>query len=102
MPQGLLVLSPSGQPWLEVTDRLTRYVGKIDLPGSPNFTNGSYFDGGLTTGTPWFAIVEKPGDANIWGVYAPNITFSGGTISWSKDADARVRVFPCTVLYGVY
>lgn len=103
MTQGLMVFGPAGEVWLEVTNRLTRYVGRIDLPGSPNFTNGSLFDGGLNSGDPWYYIIEKPSDTNgMWGTYAPNISISNGTISWSKDSDGRVRVFPCTVIYGVY
>lgn len=103
MTAGLIVMNESGVVIQDITTRLTRVIGSFNLPESPYFTNGSLNIGELATGTPWYALIGQPNTVTaLYGVYPPVITISGTTISWSKQADGRVRVYPVRVMYGVY
>lgn len=52
--------------------------------GGPS--SGSFSDGNLTKGTPFFFIVDIPQDATYGTGLVTHITFSGTTCSWSVDA----------------
>ena len=97
MPQGLQVFDSSGNMMLDVTDRLTRYLGAFDT-GSGN-GSGSYTDALLLTGTPWIIVTCIAGDPAYLNVA---FTVSGSTISWSMSQILYTTGWNFHVLYGVY
>ena len=100
MPQGLQVYDASGNLTLDVTDRITRYLGSFSIPAQ--------FDqsGSVTvtvTGTPWFLMA---GQAIQFDAQYPLIWVDGSVIRWKtaieNDPVNRSVAVGATVHYGVY
>jgi len=103
MAAGLLVWDSSGNLVVDITSRLSRFVGAYVFP-SPA-ANGSVTDAGLLQGTPWFSFAPTA----IWGyinmdVSRPVFSISGDTISWSYSApfSSENMKITGTLYYGVY
>lgn len=102
MPQGLQVFDDKGVCVLDVTDRMVKYLGAIEING----TNGSITNDELSEGNLWYYplnIKMPPPTPSIHTEYhMPIITKNGKSISWdygSYPADKRLSM---VLLYGVY
>lgn len=102
MPQGLQVFDENGACVLDVTDRLVKYLGVVQING----TNGSITNDELSDGDLWYYplnIKTPPLTPSIHTEYhMPTITKNGKSISWdygSYPADKRLSM---VLLYGVY
>lgn len=102
MPQGLQVFDENGVCVLDVTDRLVKYLGVVQING----TNGSITNDELSDGDLWYYplnIKTPPLTPSIHTEYhMPTITKNGKSISWdygSYPADKRLSM---VLLYGVY
>lgn len=102
MPQGLQVFDENGVCVLDVTDRLVKYLGVVQING----TNGGITNGELSDGDLWYYplnIKTPPLTPSIHTEYhMPTITKNGKSISWdygSYPADKRLSM---VLLYGVY
>lgn len=102
MPQGLQVFDENGVCVLDVTDRIVKYLGVIEING----TNGSITNDELSKGDLWYYplnIKMPPPTPSIHTEYhMPIITKNGKNISWdygSYPADKRLSM---VLLYGVY
>lgn len=102
MPQGLQVFDENGNVVVDITDRLIKYLGVVEING----TNGSLTNDELSEGDLWYYplnIKNPPPTPSIHTEYhAPIITKSGKNISWdygSYQANTRLSM---VLLYGVY
>jgi hypothetical protein len=102
MPQGLQVFDQDGTLLVDVTDRLVKYLGVVQING----TNGSITNDELSEGNLWYYplnIKMPPPTPSIHTEYhMPTITKNGKSISWnygSYPADKRLSM---VLLYGVY
>ena len=102
MPQGLQVFDENGTLLVDVTDRLVKYLGVVQIDG----TNGSITNDELSEGNLWYYplnIKMPPPTPSIHTEYhMPTITKNSKSISWdygSHPADKRLSM---VLLYGVY
>lgn len=102
MPQGLQVFDENGVCVLDVTDRLVKYLGVVQING----TNGSITNNELSDGDLWYYPLNiktpPPTPAIHTEYHMPTITKNGESISWdygSYPADKRLSM---VLLYGVY
>lgn len=102
MPQGLQVFDENGNVVVNVTDRLVKYLGVVQING----TNGSITNDELSDGDLWYYplnIKTPPPTPSIHTEYhMPTITKNGKNILWdygSYPADKRLSM---VLLYGVY
>lgn len=95
MPQGLQCWDASGNMTLDITDRLTRYLGEV-YTGT---TDGSITDVNLSTGTPWF-VMRDTSNFESFNEAPCTLSISGNTISWTfGSTGARTNK---KIIYGVY
>jgi hypothetical protein len=96
MVAGLRIKDENGHIILEVTDRLQRKIGEVAIAvgasGSVTVTNGS----------PWFYIASNGSTGSTGAEYAPVVTISGSTISWSPNTAAGLGQIPVVLVYGAY
>lgn len=95
MAYGLRQWDANGNLILDISDRITRYVGQFNTGTS----NGS-FNTGLTEGSIWFSKIFFT-DAGRLGASA-DVFVSGNTITWNFDAVLNGYQQNCLILYGVY
>ncbi len=94
MPNGLQINDASGNLVVDITTRLNRVLGRIDV----NKANGSESNSGLSQGNPYFIILGQD-----VGLISPNVSISGTTITWTYDVVAPDEYKDNTIiLYGVY
>ncbi|MCY0385667.1 hypothetical protein OVY01_00105 [Robbsia sp. Bb-Pol-6] len=96
MANGLRCWDASGNLTLDVTDRLTRFLGSL----STGTAAGSASIAGFSTGTPWIHVLDSV-NPSAATTQAPSVSISGTTISWSY-ASTTLAKRAVTVLYGVY
>lgn len=90
---GLEVYSEDGSPWLEVTDRLVRILGKKYVTSGGSLTNA-----GLTRGTPFYCLISDEDDSVATIDHGYRVSFSGDRMTWTIE-----KYFsPVTIIYGVY
>jgi hypothetical protein len=93
MGVGLQVWNASGTLVFDTGDRMSRVLGSFvaTAAGSGSIT--------LPTGVGsyWYIVFPSSGSS----YYAPVITISGNTLSWSPSTLFTPAV-DCTILYGVY
>lgn len=94
MPVGMQVFDGSGNLIIDVTTRLSRIIDSVVIAagstGSINVPNSG-------EGTVWYALYTTNGNR-----YAPVITISGSTISWSPRSGFPGGAIDVTMLYGLY
>jgi hypothetical protein len=101
MAAGLQCFDASGNLVVDITSRLQRFVGAVQLLGG----NSSVTNSNLAAGTVWYAF--QP--AQIWGfinmdVSRPIFSVSGNTISWTYSPAAGIHNLQIigTLFFGVY
>lgn len=83
---------------LDVTTRLTKVLGKVYFPEFtltssgkvPSSVNGKISDERLKYGTPFFFFTPGYNSTRFyagWAALGPEVSISGGTLSWEWDAD---------------
>lgn len=90
---GLEIYSADGSPWMEVTDRLVRILGKKHVSSSGSLTNN-----GLTTGTPFYYLVSDEEDSVATIDHGYRVTFSGNKMTWKIEKYFNA----VTIIYGIY
>lgn len=102
MPQGLQVFDENGVCVLDVTDRLVKYLGVVQING----TNGSITNNELSDGDLWYYplnIKTPPPTPSIHTEYhMPTITKNGKSISWDYGLYPADKRLSMVLLYGVY
>lgn len=102
MPQGLQVFDENGICILNLTERLTRYIGSINISG----THGEVRLSGVPSAGFWFACTN----VQISGytseaqkeLMVPGITYKDGVLRWDINVLGDGKSFSATVLYGTY
>ena len=89
---------------LDVTSRLTKYLGTLSI----GTTDGSYTDDRLREGDFWYMTLKLNDYKKCYGMtnkfteFLPEITREGNTIKWTyTESDATYRT-GLTIMYGVY
>lgn len=90
----------TGVVTLEITDRLTRGIGRFNSGSSP----GAFSVPDFAMGAGFAEIVEAPPpNPSPYQAYRkPRVFVSGTTISWDFPGVAEWPVLPCDIIYGVY
>lgn len=88
---GLEIYGPSGERWMDVTDRLAHIIGRKWITSSGSLTHPK-----LAEGTPFYVLVTALNDPSNDGGYT--ITFSGNRMSWSVDSGYS----GINIIYGAY
>jgi len=99
MAAGLQVWDASGNLILDTSTIVGRIIGIIDASAS----SGSATVAGLDQGTP-FAIPQLTQSSSVlYGTNTyPNCTFSGTTVSWTRDTwPGGITLQPCNLILGV-
>lgn len=102
MPQGLQVFDENGVCVLDVTERLTRYIGSVNISG----THGEVRLSGIPSADFWFACTNikidgytSPAQKELM---VPGITYKNGVLHWDINVLGDGKSFSATVLYGTY
>ncbi|UYY77488.1 hypothetical protein [Sphingomonas sp. R1] len=85
---------------IDTQDSALLILGSALIGGPNQAQSGSFGDGRLTLGTPWFLVtsVEVTGFVG----YRPNVSFSGTTVTWSWPPQYSGNAYPRTrFIYGV-
>lgn len=95
MPIGIRIRDRlTGKITLDLTDRITREVGKVDTGTTNGFLDLPPFEGDI-----YFYCIQSA----LFPRYAPSVSLSGRRISWqfygSQPASNRVSI---TIVYGAY
>lgn len=75
MPAGIQTFDAQGNIIVDLTTRICRVGGVVDIPAG---STGSVQVPNASQGTIWYAFCHVSGDR-----YYPGISVSGGTISWA-------------------
>lgn len=102
MPQGLQVFDKNGICILDLTERLTRYIGSVNISG----THGEVRLSGIPSADFWFACTNikidgytSPAQKELM---VPGITYKNGVLHWDINVLGDGKSFSATVLYGTY
>ena len=87
----------TGQITLEITDRLTRVLGRVNSGTSNGSINVPEFLGN----SPFSIVLETAQQAFDLG-RTPTVTISGATLSWTFQGTASRPAQPATIVYGLY
>ena len=102
MPQGLQVFDENGVCVLDVTERLTRCIGSINISG----THGEVRLSGVPSADFWFACTNIKTDGYTSPaqkeLMVPGITYKDGVLRWDINVLGDGKSFSATVLYGTY
>ena len=102
MPQGLQVFDENGVCVLDVTERLTRCIGSINISG----THGEVRLSGVPSVDFWFACTNIKTDGYTSQaqkeLMVPGITYKDGVLRWDINVLGDGKSFSATVLYGTY
>lgn len=100
MPAGLQVWLPDGT---QVIDTST-YIGRTLVTVDASAISGSVVVPGLDQGIPFAIPVlhSNAGNITVGAVTIPQCTFSGTTLSWTRQAPPTGYALPgCTLIMGV-
>lgn len=103
MPQGLQVFDENGTCVVDVTSRITKYLGELIIPT----TDGSYYDARLKDGDFWFLITDliNPNVFEQWdgseSKFFPKINAKDGLITWEYPVNMKYRP-GVKIIYGIY
>ncbi|MFR1863179.1 MAG: hypothetical protein ACLTJQ_07100 [Dialister invisus] len=102
MPQGLQVFDENGNIVVDVTNRLIKYLGVVEING----TDGSLTNVELSEGDLWYYplnIKMPPPTPSIHTEYhMPTITKNSKSISWDYGSHPSDKRLSMVLLYGVY
>lgn len=125
---GLRVTSDTGYVETTVTTRLTKIIGKVDIPLYTAVSSGDIWrapaaaNGGITVddfsgGTPFFYFLAN-GQRSVWGMLTPSVVVTSNSLAWTwTDASVNYHVRAeffntstpevnavggVTLVYGVY
>lgn len=98
MPAGLQVFNDDGSILLDTSYVIGRLLGVIDC----NSASGSAYMAGLDQGIPFAVPMIQISTAYNYGTNSyPNCTFSGNTVSWTRQTAAALNLPPCKLILGV-
>ena len=104
MPQGLQCFDEDGDMILDVTNRITKYIGTQYTGTTPGTITVEA--NGLDIWIQSCAVEERAvdgGTMNLADIKIPSITANGNTIIWSWDSSiAEADRVGVTFNYGVY
>lgn len=106
MAAGLIVRNASGVVVTQINDRLTKMIGRVDIPAmdvvvsagryvAPAASAGSIVVPQFATARPFFFFIPN-GQRADYQFLGPSVTISGTTLSWvwkSGAVDAKVRAW---------
>lgn len=97
MTYGLIVYDAAGNPVVNVSDRLGRILGSVNV----GTTSGSVSVPAFAEGAPFYFLRA---DGPQQGTFPPTITISGTTLSWSAPSgyNSYWDRTPGTIFYGIY
>lgn len=103
MPQGLQIYRKNSTIALDLTDRIPKFLGTVDLDGSAK--SGTVQNDELNEGDLWYLILTlsypdpdlTKENNSKWET--PTITKGDKCFTWSFPQDRKVS---CRILYGVY
>jgi len=106
--QGLVVFNSDGNPILEISDRLTKYSGEVDIiPQTPSNVaeSGNVQCAELVAGMGlWYIITALHfpaiGEPILGQVETPYFTYHDGYFTWSYSG--RRTKIGIRIIYGVY
>lgn len=101
MPQGLQVFDANGKCTVDITDRLTKYLGKFRTYASQN--EGIVVDERLTAdGDLWYMSVQRYGQSfNPEWNHSVLVTKENGQLRWRYPQNTGIR-YDFDIIYGVY
>jgi hypothetical protein len=98
VPQGLQTWDASGALLVDITDRLTRFLGTISISaGAP----GTVTDNGFLTGAPFcISLRTAAGTPNFLNntMVPPVVSFAGNVMSYNAASPSGDHL----LIYGVY
>lgn len=102
MPQGLQVFDENGNCILDITDRITKYCGSVEVNG----TSGSLTNEILREGELWYVfkdIVRPQGKQALKNIVyiGPVVEKKGNVLTWTYSSKPE-QCLRGTILYGVY
>ena len=97
MSLGLQTWGPNGEPDVEVTRRLTRYLGSF-VTGT---SGGSYVINDVPVGAELWIFVEAAVPVGNMDYSPAEVSLSGNTVSWQFNVSRGTKI-SATVHYGVY
>jgi hypothetical protein len=92
MPAGVQTFDSAGNIIVDITTRITRVGGTASIPAG---STGSVSVPNASQGSIWYAFLHTSGER-----YYPNITVSGGTISWTPSTQGTPS--DKSIIFGVY
>jgi len=92
MPAGVQTFDAAGNIIVDITTRITRVGGVASIPAG---STGSVAVPNASQGAIWYAFLHTSGER-----YYPNITVSGGTISWTPSTQGTPS--DKSIIFGVY
>lgn len=101
--QGLVVFNSDGDPVLEITDRLTKYSGEVDI--IPQSDSGTVQCSELVAGMGfWYMVtglhLPSMSEPALGEIEMPYITRNDGYFNWSYSG--RYTKAGVHIIYGVY
>ena len=94
---GLTVWDDQGRVVFDTTSQVVKYFGTVTIGGSAG-ASGTVVDARFSLGTPYiYAFIENVNITNNW---APTISVSGTTLSWSFPDSGHA--YSTVVMYGVF
>jgi hypothetical protein len=100
MAYGIQLRDGSNNVIFDYSDSSPRILGQVEA-NAPNA--GSIYNGTLTTGNLFYMLVplaQNPSnDSRAASDYAPQISLSNGTLSWSYPSGIGLSAL---IIYGVY
>ena len=94
MPQGLQVFDAAGNLTCDITDRLSRILGIVDIAAG---ASGNLTNAGFSQGTGYWICVSRTGSGGYFNV-VPRFALSGNTLSWVTDG---LPTKACRLIYGI-
>lgn len=98
---GLQIFDKNGKIILDLTDRINRVIGVLDIK---NTDEGSLMVEQFANGTPWYYLVRMTGTSQInREYYNPIVNITGNIISWEPSSSAAYgerNTF--RLVYGVF
>ncbi|MCE0495775.1 hypothetical protein [Vibrio salinus] len=109
MPAGLQVFTSSGLKILDTSSLIGRQIGSFTVPA--NSVSGAVTVVGLDQGIPFVIPQVSGGTTGVFlgtqvvnAIFVPKCTFSGTTVSWSRNSkgSAPYTLPAVTFFVGVY
>jgi hypothetical protein len=95
MPAGFQTFDDSGAVDLDTSTRVATVINVVTTGKS----NGSVTNAAFSKGEPFWSAIPKGGS---WTVFAPKITVSGNTLSWTFNNSGASYNTDHDIVYGIY